>query len=45
MGHSTLAMKERYSHLSPGDTKKAVKKIENKINKDKVIALEKANNG
>ena len=45
MGHSTLAMTERYSHLSPGDTKKAVKKIENKINNDKVIALEKAKNG
>jgi integrase len=45
MGHSTLAMTERYSHLAPGDTKKAVKKIENKINKGIVIPFEKAKKG
>lgn len=41
MGHSTLAMTERYSHLAPGDTKKAVKKIENKLNKGTVVSFKK----
>lgn len=44
MGHSTLAMTERYSHLAPGDTKKAVSKIENKIMNNKIVSLNAASN-
>ena len=42
MGHTTLAMTERYSHLAPDTLRRAVKAMENgiaKARKRKVVTL------
>jgi len=43
LGHSTIAMTERYSHLAPENTKRSAKTIENKLKKHpaKVIPIQK----
>lgn len=39
MGHSTISMTERYSHLAPNHLKKAVSMMENSLNKNKVVGI------
>ena len=41
LGHSTIAMTERYSHLSPGNAKRTVETIENFISQGKEDGEEK----
>ena len=35
MGHSTIAMTERYAHLAPNNLKNAVKTLEDSINRER----------
>ncbi|MFH0730757.1 MAG: tyrosine-type recombinase/integrase [Pseudomonadota bacterium] len=42
MGHKTLAMTARYSHLSPDTLKKAVKSMESAMSQGKVIQIRRA---
>jgi site-specific recombinase XerD len=42
MGHKTLAMTARYSHLSPDTLKKAVKSMESAMSQGKVIPIRQA---
>ena len=42
LGHSTMAMTERYSHLAPEHSKQTVDVIENFINqKNRIVKLDK----
>lgn len=40
MGHSTIAMTERYSHLAPNHLKKAVSMMESCLNEDKITSFD-----
>lgn len=39
MGHSTISMTERYSHLAPNHLKKAVSLMEAELDKNKIISI------
>jgi site-specific recombinase XerD len=36
MGHSTMAMTERYAHLAPGNSERTVKTLENFLSQSKL---------
>jgi len=42
LGHKSIAMTERYSHLSPGTLRKAVKSLESARSQGKVISISRA---
>ena len=45
LGHSTIQLTERYSHLRPDGLKKAARNFDEKVIKNNIVPLEKTNNG
>jgi len=45
LGHSTIQLTERYSHLKPDGLKKAARNFDEKVIKNNIIPLEKIENG
>jgi site-specific recombinase XerD len=44
LGHSTIQLTERYSHLRPDGLKKAARNFDEKVIKNNIIKLEKTEN-
>ncbi len=45
LGHSTIQLTERYSHLRPDGLKKAARNFDEKVIKNNIVPLEKTENG
>jgi hypothetical protein len=45
LGHSTIQLTERYSHLRPDGLKRAAQMFDEKVIKNNIVPLEKTENG
>ena len=45
LGHSTIQLTERYSHLRPDGLKKAARRFDNQLKENNIVPIEKTDNG